>query len=247
MRSIVFVICLLGSLFYWDLQMKLLALFSYRSARAFADRRLYAMASWLFNLAHVYLGLRIVIERSPGVELPDRFVVVANHQSLIDIVAVVLALPCHPVRFVAKKELGHWFPAVSMVLRLQRHALIDRSGNREATMRELDRLARRSRGGTCPVIFAEGTRSRTGEVLPFQTGAIRRIVSINSLPIVAMAIDGGHRVSRLMELSARGAHLVYRTRLLKVFPADSSKGGVAATLKQAESMVRGQLEEWHCG
>ena len=247
MRAAVFFICLLSKLVYWDLQLKLRALFKYKWASAYANRRMHHMASSLFTLAHVYLGLRIVIERSPALKLPDRFLVVANHQSLVDIVAVKLALPDHPVRFVAKKELGHWFPAVSMILRVQRHALIDRRGNRDETMRELDRLARRSRDGTCPVIFAEGTRSRTGAVLPFQAGAIRRIVSINPLPIVALAVDGGHRISHLPDLSARDNIVIFRTKVLRVFPSDSSKAGIARTVKEAEAAVRSQLEEWHRG
>jgi len=246
-RSIAFGASLLGILFYWDLQMKLRALWRYQCARDYADRYIHHMAHSLFNLARVYLGLRIVIERTPEITLPDHFVVVVNHQSLIDIVAVKLALPEHPVRFVAKKELGKWFPAVSMVLRLQRHALIDRRSNRDETMRQLDGLARRSRAGSCPVIFAEGTRSRSGQVLPFQVGAIRRILSINPLSVVALAVDGGYQASHLLHLSARGRNVVFRTKILQVFPADASKSGVSRTVKAAEAAIRNQLDVWHRG
>lgn len=203
------------------------------------------MAEELFRLARVFLKLRIVIERDPQLKLPDHFLVVSNHQSVVDIVAVKLALAEYPVRFVAKKELGKWFPAVSPILRVQRHALIDRHSQRDVTMRELDRLARRSRQGTCPVIFAEGTRSRTGAVLPFQAGAIRRLLSISPLPIVAIAIDGGHQFSRVFELSAHARNAVYRAKVLRVYPMDSSKSGVVNTVKMAESAVREQIEEWH--
>ena len=245
MGSVFFLICLLAKLCYWDLQVKLRMVVRYRWARRYVDERIHHMAESLFNLARVFLKLKIVIERDPALKLPDHFLVVSNHQSVVDIVAVKLALPEFPVRFVAKKELGKWFPAVSAVLRVQRHALIDRHGRRDETMRELDRLARKSRQGTCPVIFAEGTRSRTGEVLPFQAGAIRRILSINPLPIVAIAIDGGHRFSRVSELSARARNAVYRTRVLRVYPADTSKSGVVNMVKQAEQEVRKQIEEWH--
>lgn len=245
MGSVFFVLCLVARLCYWDLQLKLRMAIRYRWAKRYADLRIHHMAEALFRLARVYLKLRIVIEKDPELKLPDHFLVVSNHQSVVDIVAVKLALAEYPVRFVAKKELGKWFPAVSAVLRVQRHALIDRHGRRDETMRELDRLARRSRHGTCPVIFAEGTRSRTGEVLPFQAGAIRRLLSISPLPIVAIAIDGGHQFSRILEISARARNAVYRTRVLRVYPMDTSKSGVLNTVKQAEHAIREQIEEWH--
>lgn len=247
MSSVIFVVCLLAKLFYWDLQIKLRVLFSYRWGQRYVDRKIHHMAASLFAIAHVYLGLRIKVDRHSVGPLPSHFAVVVNHQSVVDIVAVKLAFPDHPIRFVAKKELGRWFPGVSPVLRVQRHALIDRKGNRDQTMRTLDILARRTRLGICPVIFAEGTRSRTGEVLPFQAGAVRRVLAAAPIPIVAVAIDGGYRFSRLFDLSATAKNAVFRVRIVGVFPVDGDKSSVTNAVHASEDAVRAQIDEWHRG
>ena len=114
-------------------------------------------------------------------------------------------------------------------------------------MRELDRLSRRIGTGICPVIFAEGTRSRTGEVLPFHAGAVRRVLADNRLPIVAIAIDGGYRFSRMVDLSATARNATFRVRVVGVFPVGSDKSAITDAVRKSESSVRSQVEAWHRG
>ena len=94
-------------------------------------------------------------------------VFVANHQSFFDILALSVILP-QSYRFVAKKELAR-IPVFGAALKAAGHIFIDRE-SREAAFESYERAAQVIRGGMSALLFAEGTRSRTGNLLPFKKG-----------------------------------------------------------------------------
>jgi 1-acyl-sn-glycerol-3-phosphate acyltransferase len=94
-------------------------------------------------------------------------VFVANHQSFFDIVALISIL-LGRVRFVAKKELAK-VPVFGQALRAAGHIYIDRQ-KRAAAFESYETAAKEIQAGMSAVVFAEGTRSRTGELLPFKKG-----------------------------------------------------------------------------
>ncbi len=69
-------------------------------------------------------------------------------------------------------------------------------GNREQSLPAIDRATNAIRtGGTSFMIFPEGTRSRTGELLPFKKGGF--ILALNAqVPVVPMAIKGTRAAMR---------------------------------------------------
>jgi 1-acyl-sn-glycerol-3-phosphate acyltransferase len=117
-------------------------------------------------------------------------VYVANHQSQLDIPALVLAMPVG-FRMVAKRSLLH-VPIFGWALWMAGFVFIERS-DRQRAIRSLERAASRIRSGTSIVVFAEGTRSPDGALLPFKKGGF--ILALNAgVPIVPVSIAGGHAV-----------------------------------------------------
>ena len=98
---------------------------------------------------------------------PGPVVYISNHASFVDIWALLAVLPGSP-RFVAKKELQR-FPVLGGAMRALGHITIDRS-NRVSAFAAYDQAAEAIRAGVSAVVFAEGTRSRTGKLLPFKKG-----------------------------------------------------------------------------
>lgn len=114
----------------------------------------------------------------------------ANHQSQFDIPALVLSMPAD-FRVVAKRSLMY-VPIFGWALWLAGFIFIDRS-NRDQAIRSLDRAAGRLKRGTSVAIFAEGTRSVDGTLLPFKRGGF--VLALQAgVPVVPVTIKGGHAI-----------------------------------------------------
>ena len=89
----------------------------------------------------------------------------SNHSSMFDIWALSAALP-GSTRFVAKQELAR-IPFFGNAMVKAGHVTIDRF-NRGKAFEAYDRAAKTIQSGISTIVFPEGTRSRTGELLPFK-------------------------------------------------------------------------------
>lgn len=90
-----------------------------------------------------------------------------NHQSHMDIPAVLAALPVS-FRFAAKKELFA-IPFLGWHLRRSGHIAVDRQ-NPHAAVKAFRNAGSRLRGGTPLVFFPEGATSLDGRIKPFKGG-----------------------------------------------------------------------------
>jgi 1-acyl-sn-glycerol-3-phosphate acyltransferase len=120
-------------------------------------------------------------------------VIVSNHISWFDVfaLAAVIEVPYH---FVAKKELLK-IPLFGSGMEAAGHITIDRS-NRDRAIESLRAAGEkiRHRPGAV-VIFAEGTRSRTGRLQPFKKGAFM-LAAESRVAIVPTAITGSFHIMR---------------------------------------------------
>jgi len=123
-------------------------------------------ARTILKLFHVFNGFTVEIRNSSQLEIPQHCLVIANHQSLLDIFVLMAMLGFErKPRFVAKHELSFGIPFVSFTLRKGGHCLVKRQGAPLEAMEEVAKMAVRcAHENACPVIFPEGTRSRDGKV-----------------------------------------------------------------------------------
>lgn len=118
------------------------------------------------------------------------FVLLSNHQSLLDIPAVVTAFPGR-LSFVAKQELR----AVPMFGRAMEAAgivFVDRA-DRAKAIGQLAAARERLREGTSVWIAAEGTRSRDGALGPLKKGGFHVATALGA-PILPTWVEGTLRV-----------------------------------------------------
>jgi 1-acyl-sn-glycerol-3-phosphate acyltransferase len=120
-------------------------------------------------------------------------ILMSNHQSLVDIAAIISTLPrTQSWRFVAKKELAR-VPIFGQALVASGHVIIDR-GNRARAVESLRRAARIIRAGTTVIVFPEGTRSPTGKLRAFKSGPFH-LAQEAQVPIVPVTVSGSQRIT----------------------------------------------------
>jgi len=108
-------------------------------------------------------------------------------------------------------------PVLARAFRMGGFIPVDRR-NKEAAMRSIEAGARSIRSGNSFLIFPEGTRSRTGDLLPFKKGGFIMAIKAQA-PIVPVAITGGRAAMK------RGSPWIYPVRVtIKVGPPIETAG-----------------------
>lgn len=199
----------------------------------------------IFALLSTYMGFTVHLDRSAITSLPENYLLVCNHQSLLDIPLLMYFLGGKRLRFVAKKELGKHVPCVSRVLRTDGHCLVARTGSPSRAMREMDRfMLRVQKNNFVPVIFPEGTRSKNGELGTFHLAGFRRLLDQFPQPVVFCAIDGGWRTSSLGGLLRDLRDGFYRVRIVFVASAPRTKEEQIRVMEAGKEHILKQLVSW---
>jgi len=137
-------------------------------------------------------GARLTVEGREHLKGQRNCVLIANHQSIVDI-PLIFALCPFAIRMVARKELAK-VPILNIILTCYRFIYIDRS-HRKHALASIARAAEIIKKGSSVVLFAEGTRSLNGELSPFQTGSFLLAVQSQST-VIPVTLSGTIMVSR---------------------------------------------------
>ncbi len=158
--------------------------FARRDAAA-QDQRLRQWSAGLLRC----LGIALDVE---GVPRPGGKLIVANHVSWLDIMAINAVAPS---RFVSKAEVGRW-PLVGTMVTLAGTLYIERTRPRDAK-RVLTLLADTLKEGRTAAVFPEGTTSEGHTVMPFHANLLQAVIDAD-VPVQPVALrysDAVHSVS----------------------------------------------------
>ena len=144
-------------------------------------------------------GIRFKVAGTEYLPLDRAAVYCSNHESNVDPPILFTAL--HPRMHILYKHEIDQIPVLARAFRMGGFIPIDRR-NKEAAMRSIEKGAAAIRSGSSFLIFPEGTRSRTGAMLPFKKGGFVMAIKAGA-PIVPVAISGGrdamHRGSAVIK------------------------------------------------
>lgn len=151
-------------------------------------------------------GARLATEFAEPLDLRRPYIFMSNHQSLLDIPALLWTLPGQ-TRFLAKHSLFR-IPIFGWALKLGGFISIDRedrSRARDSFVAAVERL----KSGASTLVFPEGTRSQDGRLLPFQRGGF--LLALKSgLPIVPVGIRGSFEMRPRAAFASRPGCIVVR-------------------------------------
>lgn len=177
-------------------------------------------------------GTRVEAEGLERIPRDQPLMYVSNHSSMFDIWALSATL--QSVRFVAKKELFK-IPLLGPAMRAAGHIPIDREARKKA-FEAYDEAARLIQSGaSSPVVFPEGTRSRTGELLPFKNAPFGLAIAAQ-VPIVPVYVH------HTFEILPKGAWRL-RPRPIKLLVGEpiETKGLQPADRERLREQVRAAM------
>jgi 1-acyl-sn-glycerol-3-phosphate acyltransferase len=148
---------------------------------------LYILGHGGVRLGLALCGIKVRVAGTEHIPLDRAAVYCANHQSNVD--PPILFDKLHPRMHIVYKAEIDAIPLLARALRHGGFVPIERR-NKEAAMRSLEAGARSIRSGNSFLIFPEGTRSKTAEMLPFKKGGFLMALKAQA-PIVPVAISGG--------------------------------------------------------
>jgi 1-acyl-sn-glycerol-3-phosphate acyltransferase len=160
------------------------------------------------------------------------FILISNHQSLLDILAILHWIP-RETRFLAKREIMR-APLFGYAMAHSGNIVIDRNSGGRAIRRALERVS----DGYSICVFAEGHRHNDDQVHEFSDGAAWLAIATRQ-PCVPLAISG---TAALMPSGAKFVHPGMQIRLALGAPIVTMelRGKDRAELtRRLETAVRG--------
>ena len=137
---------------------------------------------------------RVRVELVGAEKLPaGGFLLVGNHRSDFDPVTAMWALRKWGLTFVTKKE-NVDIPVGGRIIVGSGCLSLDRSDDKQGLM-VIRQAVRRIRAGDAIGIYPEGTRSKTGELLPFRVGCFKA-AQWAKCPLVVLKVENSELVEK---------------------------------------------------
>lgn len=198
---------------------------------------------WATLWAHLILcgaGVKVVSEVRARLRDDEPVVYVVNHQNELDIVTLLAGIP-YPFGFMAKAELRR-VPFLGSVLKRTACLFVDRSDARRA-VQSIREAAEQIREGHSVLIFCEGERSFSRDLLPFLRGAFLLAVEAG-VPLVPVTVVDNYHV--LDERRAVGRVGTVHMAVAEPIPtADCGRADVPALMEAVRAVMRADLDRGH--
>ena len=172
-------------------------------------------------------------------KLPDagRFLMVCNHRSMFDPIIVLDKLRRFNIAFISKPS-NMRIPIAGRIAYGAGFLPVDRENDRKALVSIITAADYLKRDICSMAVYPEGTRSKTGELLPFHAGSFK-IAQKADVPLVIAAVRDTQKIVKSI---LRGGADVYLD-ILEVVPAEKVKSMSTAELAEySRGLIGGWLE-----
>jgi 1-acyl-sn-glycerol-3-phosphate acyltransferase len=196
---------------------------------------LYPLCDWGAKVWIWACGAKVETFGKENLEAGKSYVFVANHRSYLD-TATMFSFTGRELGFVAKKELAK-VPIVGWVMPFVNILAIDRSNSKKAleTMNAMQKVLDE---GLSIGIFAEGTRAKDGELLPFKKGAFHLAMQTGTAIVPVAIKNTGYLMGKKKGIANAGTIGLY---LLK--PIETKGLSVETDLENVMIRTRNAVAE----
>jgi len=236
-----------GSLLFWTfIAVSSIVLFPVAlvvwATTALFDRRLVVLHRFTCFWASLYSWLnpawRVHTEGREKIRPGATYVMVANHQSFLDIL-VLFRLFVH-FKWVSKIEMFR-IPLIGWNMALNRYVRL-RRGDRMSITKMMEACERTLTAGSSIMMFPEGTRSPDGRLRAFKPGAFELALRTRT-PLLPIVIEGTARALPKRGFVLQGRHAI-RIRVLDEIPyAAFARTPVDALTDEVRAVFAAELGE----
>jgi len=179
-----------------------------------------ALSDWYFRtlgktLVKVNPLWRIHVEGKEKLAHGGPYVLVVNHQSFADLIAMCFL--DHPTKYLGKASVFD-VPIFGWALKIAGEVPVVR-GNRDSGREALERLGEWLDRGVSVALFPEGTRTETGEIGTFKVGAFKLAIA-HRRSVVPVVLSGARDLLPKGSLVFEG-HADVRVRVLDPIATDA--------------------------
>lgn len=191
---------------------------------------------WLFLRI---LLLPVKVSGRENIDKKTSYVFVANHQGSFDIF-LVLGFLGRNFKWMLKQSLRH-APLIGRACHDAGYIFVDKSGPKKIK-ETIDRARAILQGGTSLVVFPEGSRTYTGQMIPFKKGAFQLADQLQ-MTVVPVTITGSFEVYPRTHKGFVRFHPLTLTIHKPILPKGEGPENIKATLDEAYSVIEKELGE----
>ncbi|NOX33852.1 MAG: 1-acyl-sn-glycerol-3-phosphate acyltransferase [Deltaproteobacteria bacterium] len=208
----------------------------------FFDKRLILLNLFTSFWASTYIWCMpiwsVKITGRRKMDMKKNYVIVANHQSQLDVLVVYRLF--FPFRWISKAEVFN-LPFIGWNMTLNGHVKLKR-GDKESIAQMMDQCKKFLKNNISIMMFPEGTRSKTGIVKPFKNGAFMLAKKMKK-PILPLVINNTKDALPKYSLTLRGRHKM-DIRVLDEIPFSVFEYmEVDDTAKMVQKMISSHVKE----
>jgi 1-acyl-sn-glycerol-3-phosphate acyltransferase len=186
---------------------------------------------------------KVIVEGREKIDHNQAYIIIPNHQSLLDI--VFFNMLRHRLRWVSKKEIFR-VPLVGWEMRMVKYIELIR-GNKASVIRMMEECVASLHEGISVVIFPEGTRSLTGAIGKFKSGAFQLAVKTDK-PLLPVLIDGTGEIMPKKGGIIFRSRRVIRIRVLDpIFPGQFGTGDPEQLATRVQAQMVTAMDQLRSG
>jgi len=213
----------------------LLAL-AFDSRRLMNNRRMVIQGIVLTRMSPFW---KVITEGQDKIDHNQAYIIVPNHQSMLDI--VFFNMLRHRLRWVSKKEVFR-VPLIGWEMRMVKYIELVR-GNKSSVIKMMGECVESLQDSISVVIFPEGTRSLTGAIGKFKTGAFQLAVKTDK-PLLPVLIDGtGDIMPKKGGIIFRNRKIIRLRVLDPIFPGQFGTGDPEELASKVRAVMVKAMDE----
>tara|TARA_B110000914_G_scaffold50933_1_gene43733 strand:- start:77 stop:817 length:741 start_codon:yes stop_codon:yes gene_type:complete len=201
------------------------------------DKRLWLLHRFTCVWASSYIWLMppwsVSIKGKENIDANDTYIIVSNHQSLVDIL-VAFTLFTH-FKWVSKAELFN-IPLIGWNMSLNRYIRL-RRGNNKSVKTMYKACEKHLKQGSSIYLFPEGTRSESGKMRKFKEGAFVLAKRLQK-PILPIVINGSRTALPKNSFNFHGETHIEVTVLPPILPESFQEDSAKDLAEQVQHLIK---------